>query len=224
MRHVSVVYSFSKPGKTTMSQDNPELSTAETLAREGFVVLRNIIKEPQVSQYYRYVLKLKDAGLLARGDDTFASTPCGSGEFMLDGLLISLLPEVELASGLQLFPTYTYFRVYEHGDVLNKHTDRHACEVSVSVFLGATSDVDWPLWIEGYQSTRAVALSPGDGVLYRGIECAHWREAFNGQDHAQLFQHYVDRNGPYAGFKFDQLRWDFPFSINVETGSGDSTT
>ena len=100
----------------------------------------------------------------------------------------------------------------------------HSCEVSVSVFLGATSDVDWPLWIEGYQSTRAVALSPGDGVLYRGIECAHWREAFSGQDHAQLFLHYVDRNGPYAGFKFDQKLWNFPFPKNVQTGTGDSTT
>src|SRR3982751_4657437 len=115
-----------------MSQENLEPSTAETLAREGFVVLKNIIKEPQLSQLYRYVLKLKAAGLLDPGDPAFKSTACGYGEFMLDGVLMSLLPEVEMASGLQLFPTYTYFRVYKHGDVLKKHTDRGSCEVSVS--------------------------------------------------------------------------------------------
>jgi hypothetical protein len=40
------------------------------------------------------------------------------------------------------------------------------------------SDQPWPLWIEGPLGRAAVELGPGDALLYRGIECAHWREPF----------------------------------------------
>jgi hypothetical protein len=46
-------------------------------------------------------------------------------------------------------------------------------------------------------------LRPGDALIYRGIELAHWREAFQGEKMAQVFLHYVDRNGPNAAEKFD---------------------
>ena len=46
-------------------------------------------------------------------------------------------------------------------------------------------------------------LSPGDGLLYRGIDVFHWREPFQGNRLVQVFLHYVDRNGPHADQKFD---------------------
>ena len=52
-----------------------------------------------------------------------------------------------------------------------------------------------------------IPLEPGDGVIYRGCEVEHWREAFDaptGSWQTQVFLHYVDKNGPYGDFcKFD---------------------
>ena len=49
----------------------------------------------------------------------------------------------------------------------------------------------------------AALLAPGDALLYRGCDCFHWREAFQGTRLAQVFLHYVDRNGSHADEKYD---------------------
>lgn len=122
---------------------------------------------------------------------------------MMEGLLGDLFPEIERATGLALFPTYSYFRVYKSGDVLARHTDRPACEISVSLCLGYSPDKPWPLWIEGSSGAVPIELRPGDALLYRGMERAHWRSAFEGDYAVQVFLHYVDRNGPHASQRYD---------------------
>ena len=62
---------------------------------------------------------------------------------------------------------------------------------------------------DGERGTKGkmIPMEPGDGVIYRGCEVEHWREAFNAPEGAwqtQVFLHYVDKNGPYGDFcKFD---------------------
>jgi hypothetical protein len=126
----------------------------------------------------------------------------------MEDLLVSLLPHMENASGLSLYPTCSYLRIYKRGDALPRHTDRSACEISISLNLGYEAEAPWALWIEGPTGTASLSMQPGDGVLYRGIECPHWRDEFTGDRAAQVFLHYVDRNGPYAEWKFDQrTKW-----------------
>ena len=117
---------------------------------------------------------------------------------------MDLLPQAEDITQLKLFPTYSYFRVYHRGDVLAKHTDRESCEISLSLCLGYEGDKPWPLMVEGPQGISSADLAPGDALLYRGIECPHWRETLANERNAQVFLHYVDQNGPYAEFKYDK--------------------
>jgi PKHD-type hydroxylase len=51
---------------------------------------------------------------------------------------------------------------------------------------------------------RGVFQSPGDGVLYRGCEIEHWRPEFTGDEYVQVFLHYVDSEGPYRNYVYDQ--------------------
>lgn len=76
----------------------------------------------------------------------------------------------------------------------------------MSVNLGYNAPTPWPLWVEGPLGPRSVALEPGDAVVYRGLECPHWRDPFDGEFAVQLFLHYVDQDGPYAEWKFDKNR------------------
>jgi hypothetical protein len=122
----------------------------------------------------------------------------------MDALLLRLLPEVEATSGLLLFPTYSYVRVYKTGDVLKRHIDRPSCEVSVSLCIGYDATEPWPLWISGPQGVRSIALRSGEALLYRGIDCPHWRDEFRGKRLVQVFLHYVDKHGPNAEWKFDK--------------------
>jgi len=117
--------------------------------------------------------------------------------------------KMEKITGLGLLPTYTYFRLYKPGDILKSHTDREACEISVTICLGwdykgVINDYRWPIYIEG---TR-IDLDIGDAVIYKGLDVAHWRDEFIAEEdswHAQAFLHYVDKNGPYAEHIWDQV-------------------
>jgi hypothetical protein len=58
--------------------------------------------------------------------------------------------------------------------------------------------------IEGTKGMATIELEPGDGLVSRGIECAHWRDALDADHVAQVILNYVDQNGPYAEWKFDK--------------------
>ncbi|MGH8427558.1 MAG: hypothetical protein ACRES7_06190 [Gammaproteobacteria bacterium] len=51
-------------------------------------------------------------------------------------ILAQSRPAIEAATGLVLFPAYSYLRIYCEGAVLPKHTDRPSCEISVTLTLG----------------------------------------------------------------------------------------
>ena len=42
-----------------------------------------------------------------------------------------------------------------------------------------------------------IHLEPGDIIIYKGCEVDHWREKYEGLNHAQVFLHLNDQNGPY---------------------------
>src|SRR4051812_8118383 len=97
--------------------------TAAIFARDRYVVLSPLLKEPTLHQTYQYARRMADRGLMGT-DEQVPGTPSSYGDFMMDGLLTGLLPHIESASGVALFPTYSYFRVYKQGDALAKHVDR----------------------------------------------------------------------------------------------------
>lgn len=131
-----------------------------------------------------------------------------------------LTPTVAAAVGLNLLPTYCYFRIYRQGDICRVHGDRPACEHSLSLTLGYADGIPWPLEVathridQPYERAddrfsamdrhRSVAMQAGDAVLYQGVHHHHGRTAPNpNRWSAHLFLHWVDRDGRYADQAFD---------------------
>lgn len=109
---------------------------------------------------------------------------------------------MEKETGLSLLPSYTYFRVYRNGAILDPHKDRPACEVSASLLIGTNIEKPWPLIVEDEEILQEV----GDVLIYRGCEIAHWRDPLvteEGNYYVQLFAHYVDADGPYISHAGD---------------------
>jgi Rps23 Pro-64 3,4-dihydroxylase Tpa1-like proline 4-hydroxylase len=134
-------------------------------------------------------------------------------------LLCEKTPEVSSAIGETVLPTYTYARVYKNGSELLHHTDRDACEISLTLHLHG--DSTWPIWIEtpnGEQ--RSVDLNPGDAMIYLGRTAPHWREKYGGEYYTQVFLHYVRSRGDCAYTYFDKLREDCkPETENTSVGT-----
>ena len=94
---------------------------------------------------------------------------------------------MEEATGEKLIEMYSYSRLYKNGDILKKHTDRFACEISTTLNLGGDM---WPIFLKKDDRTLQVNLDKGDMLVYKGCELEHWRNSFEGQNCGQVFLHY----------------------------------
>lgn len=113
-------------------------------------------------------------------------------------LLESLTKTIENMLGKELYPTYSYCRIYYTGATMPPHTDRNACEISMSLCVGGET---WPLWFKDH---GPVMLEPGSAVVYPGPLLEHWREEYKGVGCTQVFLHWVDANGPFADWRYDR--------------------
>lgn len=149
---------------------------------------------------------------IARGETT-RDEQCPVSEAIhgtptFDKLLEDLLPHFEKACGKRLYPTYSYARLYKHGEELKNHRDRPACEISATLTLG-WSGKQWAIYMgdhEDKSNGSEIMMEVGDAVLYRGMDKWHWREQFEGDWQAQVFLHYVDANGSHADQKYDSRK------------------
>jgi hypothetical protein len=111
-------------------------------------------------------------------------------DFVMETLLIKVMPIMKKETGLNLIPTYSYARIYEKGSILAKHKDRPSCEISTTLNLGGEA---WPIYLEGIK----IDLTPGDMLVYSGCDLEHWRNEFIGNICAQVFLHYNSLEGPF---------------------------
>lgn len=179
-------------------------STSDAFNQQGYAALRQALADPLLGFLWRYVIERAANGSLQTNDPDVPAAACAYADPIMEHLLERLRPRVEEVTGLSLYPTYSYLRVYRTGDRLVPHVDRPACEISVSVNLGQEPAEPWPLWVRGPLGPYAAALEGGDALVYRGVDCEHWREPYEGARLAQVFLHYVNQTGPHASWKFDK--------------------
>ena len=132
----------------------------------------------------------------------------------------ALTPTAAVVAGRELVPTYAYFRAYQQGDVCLVHSDRYACEHSLSLTLHLADEQPWALSVEhrridqpepvqrdfGGEGFTPLPMAAGDAVMYRGVEHRHGRLDPNPNAwSAHLFLHWVDAHGPHADHAFDRV-------------------
>jgi len=187
--------------------------TIQEFKDNGYVHLKNVLDEQSCKNLTQY---LKD---LVNKQQTINDPQCPLSEAVhgaeqFDLLLEALVPYFEEKSGLKLYPTYSYARLYnKQGEELKNHRDRPACEISATLTLGFEGDV-WSIYMgdnEDKSNSTKIDMAIGDAVIYKGCDKYHWREPyFEGQWQAQVFLHYVDANGHYAEWKYDKRK-----SLNI---------
>ena len=131
---------------------------------------------------------LKDTTYISKHDDDWGKSgdeQCPKSysvysDTAMETVLDLLTEKMNKETKLKLSPTYSYARLYEKVQNLEKHTDRYSCEVSTTLNLGG--DV-WPIWLTDTKGKDIeVKLNPSDMLIYSGCELPHWRNKFEG-DH-----------------------------------------
>jgi hypothetical protein len=203
--------------------------------RDGYAVARELIT-PDMARAFMAMLKEDLPGPLAPSQGEVLpvlkrhTTEIYGGDYppML-ALLWGLTGTVELIIGQKLVPTYSYFRFYREGDVLRVHSDRPACEHSVSLTLDYSDNVPWPIEVArqpvaqalpitddfGAEPYASVAMQVGDALVYRGTTHRHARITPNPNGwSAHIFMHWVDPSGPHADQAFDGVGTPRPVNFS----------
>ena len=150
-------------------------------------------------------------GYYEEPDGQIPNTYSHYSNIAMETLLLKCQPGMEKATGLKLYPAYTYARIYKKGDELKRHKDRFSCEISTTMNLGGD---DWPIYLSPNENVGRpngkditteskakgikVDLKPGDMLVYSGCELEHWRNKFKGKECVQVFLHYNNRKTPGA--------------------------
>ena len=182
---------------------------------KGYVIYRQLINETFADVFMCYLgLKRKVREELIKdniiddkstlfghiGDSLLKDCYSLYGDSLFDTIMLKIMPTVEEFHKKKLYPTYSYARVYDHGQKMDKHLDRDECEVSVSMNLGGDT---WPIYIKDFKGdVREVEMYPGDALIYQGSICEHWRNKFKGKHCFQVFFHYVTEK--YKHLVFDE--------------------
>jgi hypothetical protein len=173
-----------------------------TLNQEKFLVLREFVAPEWASEMAK-TFKIFCESECIPGDH---QDPLGSSYYgfpCFSEMFYEKISHLNNLLGLKLLPTYHYARVYRSGSALRPHVDRDACEISVSVHLGA--DGPWPIYFgEVGGKAKGVELGVGDAVIYLGREITHWREPYGGEYYVQSFLHYVNSRGDFANLVNDK--------------------
>lgn len=178
--------------------------------KNNYSIIKNAISKEMARFSYEYFLlkrlvarTLFDTNFISPFTDYFGvwndqqvpETYSHYSDILMETLLVKLLPLMEKETGLKLSPNYSYARIYKKGDILKRHKDRFSCEISTTLNLGGD---DWPIYLEpsGKEGLKGIKvnLSPGDMLVYKGNILEHWRETFEGENCAQVFLHYNNKN------------------------------
>lgn len=172
-------------------------TASQILNTQGMFACKDIVTK-EMCNYITHVMLRKTQMQGREGDEQIPNAlTVIHHDIFLETIHEIIWPKLEVILGEELLPTYTYSRLYNNGDVLEKHKDRFACEISVTVQLGRSHHYVWPIYIK----EKPFYLEEGDGVVYLGCDVEHWRNVCDGPEEyysGQIFFHFVRKNGSYA--------------------------
>ena len=173
------------------------------LEKNNFLFVPNFISQEQANFLQQEFYKLEVSGQYTKDKQAPNSPAVYNFKPFLE-LLCQKTNEVTNLIEESVLPTYTYARIYKNGEVLERHRDRPACEISLTMNIGG--DAAWNIGIQKPNGEEInLNLNQGDAMLYLGCVADHWRNTpFSGQNYSQIFLHYVRSNGPCAWAYFDK--------------------
>lgn len=170
--------------------------------KENYKILRNFFEREKCLEMADKLDSLLKKGSYRKPDPLCTLSPAFYGIF--NDELVKIQKTLEDTLNEELYPCYSYARIYQEGDSLPPHTDRPSCEISLTLTLNYDRFI-WPFWILDQGQAKCIDIDIGDVLLYKGTEVIHFRHPMQGQDFQhQAFFHFVRKHGNYANFKFDQ--------------------
>jgi hypothetical protein len=174
------------------------LDYANDFREKGYLLIRGLLPAVMLDYLKVYYRVLRANNRFHRDSQCPSSLALG-GDPALDAVLEWIRPEIARLVGTELAPTYSYTRIYSKGEVLDRHVDRPACEISVTVAIEIPKGGGPSVLCVKPPKTKAsrVAMFEGDACVYAGTKVEHWRTPFRRGGYTQLFLHFISKRGEH---------------------------
>tara|TARA_B100000287_G_scaffold392923_1_gene405699 strand:+ start:54 stop:737 length:684 start_codon:yes stop_codon:yes gene_type:complete len=212
MRNIDIVWD---------SFEQQRFSIQSKFKDQGYLLIENFLNDDICDFLYGYLmvsqkrLDIVEKNKLENSDNRYGEikdkTFITHGDLTFDSILVGKRSEIEWYTGYDLVSTYTTSSIYNNGAELLRHTDDDDCELTLSICLGYDTTKrfinedktfekhQWPFWIKDNQGNEIeVFQKKGGAILYKGTECEHWRNKFEGTLQGQLDLHFNDKDGDYG--------------------------
>ncbi len=196
-----------------LAKDLTDDPMAATFWRDGYRVVDALLTAEQCAFLRQGMDLSRRAGRMRVADNPAYRGPNNEyAPVAAQVLLGALTPRIAALVRRDLVPSFGFWRIYEHGALLNPHKDRTACEVSITIAIaGDPAEPIWPIGVTDlHGQDHSIALSPGAGLLYQGTKVRHWRAPLTGQHQYQMFLNYIVADGPFAAMAHDQGKAQVP--------------
>jgi hypothetical protein len=167
----------------------------DELAGRGYTTVAGLLPPALVRAAGRYYEALAREGFLALESDhstRFVAHREPFAEWLHARVAELLAPALARCTKR----SYSFVSAYHGAATLPLHTDRPACEVTVSLCIAATEGAQgWPLHLQSVRENALVDLRLGIGhaAVFKGREIAHARPALPaGERFVSLLFHFVD--------------------------------
>jgi len=192
-------------GRTAL-RDATLTAAAARYRRLGHAALPALVDPYLLAALGRYYRKVVAEGLIKYGDVQVPERYVMGNEGVARFLHLQLAGLMARITGEAIKPSYCYMACYTPGSLLYRHLDRKQCEFSITFAVDYQPDPGpgranpWPLYLEtDAGEVTEVRQQLGDGLVYKGRELWHYRDALPaGQRSTHIFFHYVraDFDGP----------------------------
>jgi hypothetical protein len=163
---------------------------------------KSFLKREHCASMARKMEDLLQKGIYRSPDAQCKLSPAWYGIF--NDELNAFTSKVEEIVGYELYPVYTYSRIYQENDYLLPHFDRPGAEISLTITLDYENFI-WPIYLQDKDQFNECLLDIGDALIYEGSKISHFRHPMNGQNYQhQVFFHYVRKNGEFDHLKYDE--------------------
>jgi len=187
------------------------------------IFIKDFLPTNVLGLVYQYVLIKYSNKKFERFCNQSNSIMAEYSDHLMETLLDISTPVIEQNVGKKLWPTYSFFRIYDKGSDLPVHKDRGSCEYTVALCLGC-DPVDKPYEIfignesetsdykyfdddgnyKRYEIKHKFTMLPNNALIFKGMDNPHWREKCIHDHYVTVFLHYVDQEGPYKEYRFDK--------------------
>lgn len=173
----------------------------QELIENNFLIVREFIDVSRAKNLSKEFIQYCEKNNI-QDDVQIPNTPAKYNYISFLELLCEKTSKVSDIIEETVLPTYCYARTYKTGDILTKHTDRDACEISLTLHLDG--DKEWEIYVQTPSGKEvSVKLRSGDALLYMGCDAPHWRNEYGGSYYSQVFMHYVRSRGERSYAYFD---------------------